>query len=188
MPALSNATNVARWGALEVAKRRLLLQLEELGLPPFVANLNETHPLKFQFIEDSIDSTGRPRRVTTGHKDGLITINLAEADSAHRELRVRCNCASHNAHDSATCGTKSGIMSIGLGPAVWPQRTIIVYSVIHWPSTMLRLWGRTTNTDHQPTGAQSPCQCLRDPCTLGKTLQRLSTCTLISCGHCHHRQ
>lgn len=87
-PALSSATNVARWGALEAAKRRMLLQLEELGLPPFVGDLNETHPLKFQFIEDSLDSTGQPRRVTTGHRDGLITINLAEADSVHRE-RVR---------------------------------------------------------------------------------------------------
>ncbi len=87
-PTLSDAASVARWSAMESAKRRLLVQLEELGLPPFIGNLNETRPLRFEFLEDAIDESGQTSGVTTGHEEGLITINLAEADSVHRE-RVR---------------------------------------------------------------------------------------------------
>ena len=77
---------------MESAKRRLLLQLEDLSLPPFTGETLESHPLRFEFLEDSVDSEGKPVKVTTGHENGLITINLAEADSVHRErLRVQLN-------------------------------------------------------------------------------------------------
>ncbi|TWU02009.1 putative zinc-binding metallopeptidase [Neorhodopirellula pilleata] len=90
IPPLSQPDRVVRWGALESAKRRLLLQLEDLSLPPFIADTRRTHRLRFEFLEDSVDAEGKPQKVTTGHENGLITINLAEADSVHRErLRVQ---------------------------------------------------------------------------------------------------
>ncbi len=56
----------------EAAKRRLLFELAELGLPI-------TDDLRF----DLLSSAEQP--VTTGHANGLITLDLAEADDAHRE-------------------------------------------------------------------------------------------------------
>jgi hypothetical protein len=65
----------------EAAKRRLVAQLLDLGLPlvPFSA---APEGLGFDLLTSRFDS------VTTGHEDGLITVDLAEADHAHRE-RVR---------------------------------------------------------------------------------------------------
>ena len=60
----------------ERAKRRVLVQLMELGLPGITDG-----SLAF----DLLSST--ERRVTTGHADGVITIDLAESDDARREAR-----------------------------------------------------------------------------------------------------
>ncbi|WP_372719694.1 putative zinc-binding metallopeptidase [Novipirellula sp.] len=89
IPPLNQPESVRRWATMESAKRRLLLQLEELNLPPFIDGVQQSHPLSFEFLENSIDIQGQTTKVTTGHENGLITINLAEADSVHRErLRV----------------------------------------------------------------------------------------------------
>jgi hypothetical protein len=89
VPPLNQPESVGRWAAMELAKRRLLVQLEDLQLPPFANNLMEAHPLAFQFLDDLLSNSGQPSSITTGHESGLITINLAEADSVHRErLRV----------------------------------------------------------------------------------------------------
>lgn len=74
-----------RWTRLETAKRRLLLQLELLNLPPFCENCHTTHPLGFRFLEDTVGAGGETVPVLTGHAEGIITINLVEADSVHRE-------------------------------------------------------------------------------------------------------
>jgi len=90
LPDLSQPDNGRLWAAMESAKRRLLIQLEELGLPPFAAGTGESHPLSFQFMAETTDSNGNVQPVTTGHQNGVITIDLAEANSVHRErLRVR---------------------------------------------------------------------------------------------------
>ncbi len=90
VPPLDQPESMRRWAVAESAKRRLLRQLEELGLPPFVDDLKSTHPLKFEFKEDTTDAAGQLLKVTTGHQNGVITINLAEADSVHRErMRVQ---------------------------------------------------------------------------------------------------
>jgi len=65
----------------EAAKRRLVAQLLDLGLP-VVSFADEPDGLGFDLLTSRFD------RVTTGHEDGLITVDLAEADDAHRE-RVR---------------------------------------------------------------------------------------------------
>jgi hypothetical protein len=60
----------------ERAKRRVLVQLMELGLPGI-----RQGSLAF----DLLSSAQQP--VTTGHADGVITIDLAESDDARREGR-----------------------------------------------------------------------------------------------------
>lgn len=90
VPLSEPPSNVQRWTALETAKRRLLLQLRQLEFPPFIGDLQSTHPLRFRFLADDVDANGETKKVITGHENGIITINLAEADSVHREqLRVR---------------------------------------------------------------------------------------------------
>ena len=79
IPSLKTEESIRRWAAMESAKRRLLLQLSDLGLPPFIDSLTESHPLQFEFLEDTVDAQGKTRRVTTGHELGVITINLARS-------------------------------------------------------------------------------------------------------------
>lgn len=64
----------------EAAKRRLVFQLDELGLEHPSAG-----PGRLAF--DLLSSRDAP--VTTGHADGLITLDLAEGDDAHREALRR---------------------------------------------------------------------------------------------------
>jgi hypothetical protein len=62
----------------ETAKRRLIFELLELGLP--VAGYRERRGgLAFDMLNSRWDE------VQTGHDDGVITLDLAEADDAHRE-------------------------------------------------------------------------------------------------------
>jgi hypothetical protein len=69
--------------AAERAKRRLLFELADLGLP-ITGHDRQPEGLAF----DLLSSTGEA--VTTGHADGLITLDLAEVDPTHREkMRVR---------------------------------------------------------------------------------------------------
>jgi hypothetical protein len=67
----------------EGAKRRLLFELASLGLP-VVGHRQRVGGLAFEFLAS--DRTP----VTTGHADGVITLDLDETDPAHRErMRVR---------------------------------------------------------------------------------------------------
>jgi hypothetical protein len=83
IPDLSADGNLERWQALEAAKRRLIYALMRLGLPLTSKHEDLQHGLAFDFLADA--GPGDP--VMTGHDDGLITINIAEADSAERERR-----------------------------------------------------------------------------------------------------
>jgi hypothetical protein len=73
------------WYRLESAKRRLVYTLLSLGLR--VTPKSETDPtgLAFEFLKDSTRPNGDRNRVFTGHDDGLITINVEEADDVQRE-------------------------------------------------------------------------------------------------------
>jgi len=77
IPNLSRPENQRLWYDLEVAKRRLVYTLDELGLPLRNRAEDPQHGLAFEFLEGA----------TTGHKDGVITMNLAEADPAERVRR-----------------------------------------------------------------------------------------------------
>jgi hypothetical protein len=83
IPDLSQPGNATRWYRLEVAKRRLVYTLLGLGLPVLEKKEPNDPGLEFQFLQDSSD--GESQRVLTGHDNGLITINIAEADDVQRE-------------------------------------------------------------------------------------------------------
>jgi hypothetical protein len=84
IPDLSAPENLLRWRALEGAKHRLFYTLFQLRLP-VETQAEKPTGLAFQFLADIPSVT----RVMTGHADGVITINLAEADDAERERRRR---------------------------------------------------------------------------------------------------
>jgi hypothetical protein len=84
IPDLARPENRDLWCRLEIAKRRLVYSLMEFKLP--LAPMSQDNPagLEFRFIGDP---PGGPR-VLTGHNNGVITVNIAEADDVERE-RVR---------------------------------------------------------------------------------------------------
>lgn len=85
IPNLAVEDNKTAWYKLELAKRRLLYTLLALKLPLVSKAEDAKNGLAFEFLADPEDPT--LPRVLTGHADGLITMNLAEADDAERERR-----------------------------------------------------------------------------------------------------
>lgn len=80
IPALVSEKNRLFWQRLEAAKRRLLYTLWDLGIQP-VPKINDPDAgLAFEFLEDAPG-----HQVMTGHANGLITLNIAEADPSFRE-------------------------------------------------------------------------------------------------------
>jgi hypothetical protein len=86
IPNLSHPGAQEAWHRLEIAKRRLLYTLIDLGLPVEGKAEDPANGLAFQFMEDD-PAVGK---VFTGHDHGVITINIAEADDPFREkMRVQ---------------------------------------------------------------------------------------------------
>ena len=85
IPELSDANNRLAWRKIEAAKHRLFYTLYRLGLAQIIDLGAQHEPLVFQFLADYPNVAGE--KVMTGHEDGVITIALAEADDAERELR-----------------------------------------------------------------------------------------------------
>jgi len=82
IPNLDDPDNARYWALIELAKRRLVSELLALGLP--VKSKVDEDPergLAFDFLSSP---AGGPR-VLTGHAQGLITINVEEADDSTRE-------------------------------------------------------------------------------------------------------
>lgn len=67
-------TDVELWRRFEIAKRRLFYTLLGLGLP-LIPKQVDPRGLQFSFVAEG----------TTGHTDGVIAINIAEARPDHRE-------------------------------------------------------------------------------------------------------
>jgi hypothetical protein len=80
IPDLSEPQNRALWAEVEKAKRRLVYGLDRLGLPVVPKSEDPERGLLFDIKADAADA-----RVLTGHADGLITLNLGEADPVWRE-------------------------------------------------------------------------------------------------------
>jgi len=91
IPNLSSDKNRVLWYRVESAKRRLLYTLMGLDLPVVGRRRDPEHGLAFEFMEDQpqhpefSDPLPRGNSVITGHRTGIITINLAEADPSARE-------------------------------------------------------------------------------------------------------
>jgi len=77
IPNLSDPSVLEPWRRLEVAKRRLVYTLIELDLPLESKHEKPETGLAFEFKVDGSDG----EKVLTGHCDGLVTINVREADS-----------------------------------------------------------------------------------------------------------
>jgi hypothetical protein len=80
IPDLADAANDAAWRRIEAAKRRLLYTLFALRLPVVPRTRDPDGGLAFRFLKSTADEP-----VMTGHDRGVITLNIAEADSAFRE-------------------------------------------------------------------------------------------------------
>lgn len=80
IPDLTLADNPSRWHKLEDAKRRLIAQLLTFGLPVEGKSEGKEDGLAFDLVGP--DANGKPP--TTGHDEGLITINVLEADDDYR--------------------------------------------------------------------------------------------------------
>lgn len=76
IPDLTISGNFQKWSRLEAAKRRLFFSCHRLNI--------DTTGLSFQFLADTPTT-----RAVTGHCEGVITINIAEADTVVRERTRR---------------------------------------------------------------------------------------------------
>lgn len=90
IPNLRDTRNRVLWARIERAKRRLLFGLYTLRLPVVGRDLDPDAGLAFDFLADPAAETefadeAGGQRVLTGHRAGIITINLAEADPSARE-------------------------------------------------------------------------------------------------------
>ena len=79
IPNLSDIENFDKWRNLEIAKHRLIYQLQKIGLP-LSSKMRNEDGLCFDFVAQQYNAN-----LMTGHDNGVITILLREADSVQRE-------------------------------------------------------------------------------------------------------
>ncbi len=82
IPALDNEKNMDLWKRIEAAKHRLIYSLLKLGLPVERKIGESKTGIAFDFLSDD----NSEERVMTGHDDGIITLNIEEADEVKRVL------------------------------------------------------------------------------------------------------
>lgn len=83
IPDLRYSDNVKKWQKLEIAKHGLVYSLIKLNLRVEGQQYGGDKGLSFDFLSAKGAPVGK--KITTGYLKGLITINLDEADSVHRE-------------------------------------------------------------------------------------------------------
>lgn len=81
-----DVANLQNLRQAEQAKRHLIVELDTLGLPIMTKAEDPENGLAFDLLSSASAD------VTIGHDNGLITIDLAESDDAHRE-KVRAQLA-----------------------------------------------------------------------------------------------
>jgi len=98
IPNLDKPGNRGRWLRVEKRKRRLIYDLRRHRLPLVGRDLEPQTGLAFAFMEDDpgdgleFHDSHEGTQIMTGHANGLITINIAEADDVEREkMRVAMN-------------------------------------------------------------------------------------------------
>ncbi len=87
VPDVALAGNDSLWAKVEEAKRAVIAQLFALGLP---VSSKVSEDIERGVMFDLLRSTDGGPKVMTGHDDGLITLDVSEADDAYREsVRTR---------------------------------------------------------------------------------------------------
>jgi hypothetical protein len=84
IPNQSTEQNHTLWSLIESAKRRLIYTLLSLELPLLNRADDPKQGMAFRFLADGPTPE---TMVLTGHDEGIITLNIAEADDAEREKR-----------------------------------------------------------------------------------------------------
>lgn len=85
IPDLTEDDHLTLWQRIEAAKHRLIYSLMRLRLPLIDKNEDSVAGLAFDFLADDEMQFRDQPSVMTGHAEGLITLNLKEADDAMRE-------------------------------------------------------------------------------------------------------
>ncbi len=80
IPDLTKEENLKRWRNIEIAKHRLVYSLLRLRLPVSKKIGDEETGIAFDFLA----ATSSKDKVITGHENGVITLNIEEADEAAR--------------------------------------------------------------------------------------------------------
>lgn len=75
----ADSVGMAAFATAEQAKRRLIAELVDLKLPIVGRDNDPDYGLAFDLLSSQAE------KVSTGHQDGLITLDLAEGDDVHRE-------------------------------------------------------------------------------------------------------
>ena len=145
-PADDDREALEQFRVAEAAKRWLLFELGELGLP--VQSWRERDGgLAFELLS----SERAP--VTTGHADGVITLDVAESDDAHREaLREQLGepyrtVLGHFRHEVGHYYWPLLVPEGSAPPPDWAQRFVSAYATMHpwedWAETFahyLHIW------------------------------------------------
>jgi hypothetical protein len=85
IPDLTREGNRNLWLRMERAKRRLVYSLISFKLPVANKANDPQQGLGFEFLEDQTKPDGTVTKVLTAHANGMITLNIAEADDSFRE-------------------------------------------------------------------------------------------------------
>ncbi len=137
IPDLSYPQNRDYWREIEQAKRRLLFTLLSLELPIMGREEDPQYGLAFAFLADRSlqsesefsDDSAAGNPILTGHNQGLITINIAEADADYRErMRQQMN---------ESYRTLLGHFRHEVGHYYWYR---LIFNS-HWHSDFVRLFG-----------------------------------------------
>ncbi len=84
IPDLGQPDHWAKWYQMEVAKHRLVYSLLRFRLPVISKFQDEENGIAFDFKAN--ENKGDGKRLLTGHDNGLITLNIDEADDVIREM------------------------------------------------------------------------------------------------------
>jgi hypothetical protein len=85
IPDLTSDKSRTLWASMEIAKRRLIYSLINLKLPILSKGEDAKQGLTFRFLSNVVNPDGRITAVLTGQDNGIITMNIDEADDAFRE-------------------------------------------------------------------------------------------------------
>ena len=85
IPNLRAPENIDLWACTEAAKRRLIYSYLRLKLPLDNRDDDPQRGLGFRFLSDTPNPDGTVNHIMTEHNQGLITLNIIEADDAARE-------------------------------------------------------------------------------------------------------